>query len=249
MAVAASAAAESAKAGPGVTRTALVVGLLAAVVGGEWLVASVIPASRRGESPGLSRPLAEFPYRIGLWTGEDKPLDPELERVLKSDDRINRTYVHPSGERVVLWMNYSKRSTDQYHYPSVCLTGNGWEEEEGARHRIGVDGCLPPGDSGVEKSMTMLRQHFHRRGDRIVVHYWYFLLGEDPVDTMLRKLTPYSRAFIRGRRNGSVTIEVFSESDKPDLERLDDFAKQVSQRMRDWLPPGTDGDCSLGASY
>jgi EpsI family protein len=216
--------------------------------GGKLLLAHQISDLRNRERATLARPFAEFPRTVGLWTSSDIATNPQILRDIKSDDHLEREYVHPTGERLVLWFNYSDRSRDQYHYPTVCLEGAGWEEEEARRQQI-VVGPETNGASAGMQPVPMIRMFFTKQAEPKYVHYWYYLLGEDPVDRAMRRLSQYARVFLRGRQNASVTVEVFSASPKPDRKLLDEFAAQVAVELHRWMPPKTEASCELGATY
>ncbi len=94
-----------------------------------------------------------------------------------------------------------------------------------------------------------LRLSFRRDSEVKHVYYWYYLLGEDAIDRTMRQLAPYARIFLRGRRNGSMTIELFYEGNTSNLPRIDRFAQVLTQQLKAWIPEGADADCSLGAAY
>jgi EpsI family protein len=205
---------------------------------GKLAFAREVAALRDRERAALERPVAEFPARIGPWTRvRAVETNAKMLADIKSDGYLNAEYLHPSGERATLWINYSAKSYDQYHYPTVCLNGAGWEETENARTQLAL-GTAPA-----------MRQRFVKQQDVQTVYYWYYLIGEDPVDRKLRELSKYARAFLRGRRNASLTVEVFSGSPNPRTESLDAFAAGVAKELSGWMPPGTEACCELGATY
>ena len=231
------------------SRLALAAALVLAIFGARWTLARQLRATRGGETVPLNHPLKEFPYRIGYWTGSDLPVDPEILRVSGADDYLQRCYVHPSGERIALWMNYSKDSADQFHYPTVCMTGAGWEEEESTRKRMTLcERQIATEDAVLVQSVPALRLYFSKMDNRKYVHYWYYLLGEDHVDRFMRLLSPKNRIFLRGRRNSSLTVEVFSLSTRPNPQLLDEVAIQVAKELDKWIPQGSEASCELGAS-
>lgn len=209
-------------------------------VGGQFVLARQVARLRSPASECLARPLAEFPDRIGPWVGADLAINPKIVSDIKIDDYLQRVYTDPSGERLVLWMSFSTRSTDQYHYPTVCMQGAGWREDESQRARLAADS---PG------AATMHRLWFAKPERAQLVYYWYYLIGEDGVDRWMRQFSQASRAFLRGRRNASLTVEVFSQSQPPDAALLDEFARQVAERLREVVPEGSEMACELGANY
>jgi EpsI family protein len=193
-------------------------------------------------APSLERMLDGFPNQLGAWTGRDAPLDAQIIRDIKVDAWLQRVYVHPTGERLALWLSGSRRSFDQYHYPTVCMQGAGWTEDRGRRTEIALAGAdaLP---------VSVMRMVFHRGGEQQSVYYWYYLVGEATSDRVLRQLHGWSRALLRGRRNASLTVEIFSQSPQPREELLDDFARQTAAALARVLPPGAVAACDLGADY
>lgn len=214
---------------------------------GQVLLGRQVEAAREGASVELLKPLNEFPDQIELWSGTDVPANPQIIEDIKIDQHLNRQYIHPSGEKVILWMSFSKRSLDQYHYPTVCMAGSGWTEDETGRERI----VIHTGDNRdfgacEVPAMSMV---FNKDKQKELVYYWYYLIGEDQVDRIMRQSSRWARAFLRGRRNASLTVEVFSQSPRPNRELLDEFARAVVHQLEEWMPKGTDADCTLGANY
>lgn len=228
-------------------RLALAVGLFVAGAAGKNILASYVADLRTKETGRIERKLADFPKTIGEWTGTDVPANPIMLQDIKSDDHVNRVYTHPSGERAVLWFNYSGRSLDQYHYPTVCMEGAGWQEDESQRKTVAFPGLTPPRPDAPKPSYCSM--YFSRNQEREYVLYWYYLIGEDPIDRTMRSASRYARVFLRGRQNPSLTVEVFSQSANPDPKRLDEFAALVAKELEHWTPPGTETCCELGATY
>jgi hypothetical protein len=233
----------------------LLVGLSLCLIGatGKWVVGAQIATLRASETARLERKLSEFPLQIGPWTGVDIPPDERLQKTIadiKATDFLNRIYTHPSGERLSLWFNYSDRSLDQYHYPTVCLVGAGWSEDESQRKTFAVE--CPSTSQAMDDSVKrtpIVHFYFSRGPEQQVVHYWYYLIGEDPVDRSMRKLSTYARVFLRGRQNPSLTVELFSQSAAPNMALLDDFAGLVAKELAGWMPMGTQASAELGATY
>ena len=229
------------------TRLAIAVGLFAACTAGKSVLAARVSSLRAKETPTIDRKLEAFPRTLGSWVGTDVPADAQMLKDIKSDDHINRAYVHPSGERVVLWCNYSSRSLDQYHYPSVCMKGAGWDEDESQRTVQSFKGLKPTKPDAADPAYCSM--YFSRNQEKAFVLYWYYLIGEDPVDKQMRVASRYARVFLRGRQNPSLTVEVFSQSSNPDPAKLEEFAKLVATELDQWTPPGTETCCELGATY
>ncbi|MBX9652387.1 EpsI family protein [bacterium] len=225
-----------------------VVGFLVIGLGGQTLLARHLEMLDEGRPSGPTRPLAELPNQIGDWVGSELPANPEILAIMKLDDYLQRVYRHPSGEEVVLWISHSSNSRDAYHYPTVCMQGNGWEEEESLRATLAV--TLPPKEQeNREESLSQVRFRFVKEGQpRQFVYYWYYLIGESSIDEAMRRLSHSTRLFLRGRTNGSMTVEIFSRSEVTDPVLMDEFAKKVALELNAFLPEKTRAECELGAN-
>lgn len=221
-------------------RLLVVVLVLLAGLGSKSLLARRLDARDDAAQAALTKPLAQLPYRIGDWVGRDEPPAPEVLEMMKLDDYLQRAYRHPSGQHAVLWVGFSKTSRDQYHYPTVCMTGRGWTEDESER-------AVQPSGAAAGGSRVRFRFHREDRG-RQYVYYWYYLLGESAVDRALRRLSERARIFLRGRSNASATVEIFSQSPSPNVEALDEFARNVARELHGFLPPDAAPQARLGAN-
>jgi EpsI family protein len=192
----------------------------------------------------LARPLADFPKKIGAWVGIDDAPRKEVLDMMKLDDYLQRVYRHPSGQEVVLWISFSKTSRDQYHYPTVCMEGSGWTEEESERSSFDVP---IPGKGGVEVQPLRLRFVKADRA-RQYVYYWYYLIGERDIDRAMRRLSQSTRLFLRGRSNASATVEIFTQSAAVDIELVDDLARRIAIELDHWIPRDAWSQSLLGAN-
>jgi EpsI family protein len=66
-----------------------------------------------------------FPYRIDNWQGKDLPVTEKEYNILETHNLILREYVHPSGQRLILFVIYSETNRAVFHPPEVCLIGSG----------------------------------------------------------------------------------------------------------------------------
>lgn len=74
--------------------------------------------------------LATFPMEIGMWTGQEVPLDEAIIEATDTDARISRSYSRNNGlESVSLYVAFGQRSRDLMpHRPEVCYIGAGWTQ-------------------------------------------------------------------------------------------------------------------------
>lgn len=103
-------------------------------------------------APGDATPipafaLEGFPLEIGVWTGQERPIDPNLAAATDTDAHISRQYSRSGGlEAVSLWVACGVRTRDLMpHRPEVCYTGNGWtlRDRRAADLPISEDRSLP----------------------------------------------------------------------------------------------------------
>jgi EpsI family protein len=108
--------------------------------------------------------LGSLPATIGSWHARDIPLEDSVEDELRADFNIQRVYVHPSGDTIVLYVGYygTERGGRPEHVPHACYTGAGWGIE--AAHPIVAD---PAAGLRVNEFVV------EREGERRLVHYWY----------------------------------------------------------------------------
>lgn len=216
--------------------------LLVARIGQSW-IGGAVESIDEGRPKGLTRPLSSFPLKIDQWVGEDETPRAEVIAVMKDDEYLQRVYRHPTGIEVVLFLCHSHSSRDAYHYPTVCMTGRGWTEEESERTTIDSD----PTGQRVPAPKTRFR-FINERKDRQWVYYWYYLIGESPIDEAMRRLSQSSRLFLRGRTNAGLTVELFSGQAHGEVEQIDRFARRVAEELEPLLPEKTRGECELGAN-
>lgn len=226
-------------------RMILLTAILVVGLAGQQAILGQVQRDARNRPSGLSRPLASIPKSLDRWSGRDEPANPDVLEMMNLDDHLQRVYSHPSGDEVVLWISHSKTSRDAYHYPSVCMQGAGWNEDESARQIQSVS----IGTSS-EPNIPQLRMRFTKsdQGEQYV-YYWYYLIGESSIDQAMRALSQHARLFLRGRTNAGVTVEIFSRSPTVHLSRMDEFARLVADELVELIPEGSHPACTLGANF
>jgi EpsI family protein len=140
-------------------RTGLACGLLLAS-------AILLHALSHGEPVPIRAPLDSFPKALGLWTGEDLPIDARVDNALRADARLLRQYVAPQRGPIWLFIAYykSQRLGETVHSPRSCLPGAGWEPISGRRESV----LVAPGRPIVSNRFLV------QKGiDRQLVFYWY----------------------------------------------------------------------------
>ncbi|MCA9509374.1 MAG: EpsI family protein, partial [Myxococcales bacterium] len=136
---------------------ALAVVLLAAGAA-AWTLRLRAPLEVQAES------LDGIAMEIAGWRGRDIPLEETVERMLRADRNVQRTYVDPAGGVVWLYVGYygTERGGRSEHSPFVCYPSAGFSIVEGATRTV----TLPGGGRATEIRVG-------RAGDERLVHFWY----------------------------------------------------------------------------
>jgi len=122
-----------------------------------------------GEAVPISRPLSEFPARVGTWNlAAEGVIEKEVLDVLKADDTLNRLYAKEnSGMAANLFVAYftTQRTGRTPHSPKNCLPGTGWVPST-----AGVISVSLPQQQGP----VQVNRYVVSRGEqKSVVLYWY----------------------------------------------------------------------------
>jgi EpsI family protein len=109
-------------------------------------------------------PLSGLPLRVGSWQGAEESVQSGVEEMLAADFNLQRSYVHPVGGPVWLYVGYygTERGGRPEHTPWACYPSNGWAILE--RGEILVD---PEADRSANEIVV------EKDGERRLVHFWY----------------------------------------------------------------------------
>lgn len=109
-------------------------------------------------------PLDSLPHELASWVGEDIPVEETVERMLRADHNLQRTYVDSAGGRIWLYVGYygTERGGRSEHSPFVCYPAAGWTVENEATRSVHVPG------SGKVREIRVVRD-----GRERLVHFWY----------------------------------------------------------------------------
>jgi EpsI family protein len=113
--------------------------------------------------------LARFPSAFGSWLQlQEFPLDPEVQKVLRADQTLNRSYAGTAARVPVnLFVAFFKTQKTGVapHSPKNCLPGAGWTPSSSGTIDIAVGG----NGSGIK-----VNRYVVSRGDeKTLVLYWY----------------------------------------------------------------------------
>jgi EpsI family protein len=179
----------------------------------------------------LTSPLSHLPLRIATWRGVDAPpIDPEVARVLRADDYVNRVYAGPTDHTVALWIAFyaSQRHGDAIHSPLNCLPGTGWVPVSREQQRLTVNG----------RSFPVNRYLVQRRGERQLVMYWYQGRGRIVASEYANKMHLLIDALQRQRTDGAlVRVAAPVLNDPGEAERhASGFIAALYPELARWLP-------------
>jgi EpsI family protein len=176
--------------------------------------------------------LGSIPHRIGPWSGADHPVDGGVVQMLAADYNLQRTYAHPVGDIVWLYVGYygTERGGRPEHTPWVCYPTNGWKI-------VQRDVVNTPGVTDGKANELIIE----RNGERRLVHFWYQsyrrtgMTGglDQAVDRLLGRL-------LEGRADGSL-VRISTPVDDQSAEsaarsRLFAFSREVGPLLREHWP-------------
>ncbi|HXV35791.1 MAG TPA: EpsI family protein [Myxococcota bacterium] len=174
--------------------------------------------------------LATLPKKIGVYQGEDVPLESTVEAVLRADFNLQRSYFG-GGSLVALYIGYygTTRGGRPEHTPRGCYTGAGWGIEDARTLRVD-----PAGDLRVNEYVV------EREGRRQLVHFWYRsarrtgMLGgwDQNVDRLLGRL-------LDGRADGAlirISTPLYGDDEVNARGRLLGFASALDPLIGERWP-------------
>ncbi len=163
--------------------TLLVVALLMLLVGAIAWKFQLRPALRVDATA-----LASLPTEIEGWSSREIPLDDNVESMLRATFNLQRSFTHPLGDVVWLYIGYygTDRGGTPEHTPDACYRAHGWTLSD---FRTPV---VDP-QRGLRANEVVVEQE----GEQRLVLFWYRsyrktgILGEFAlgVDHLLGRLT------------------------------------------------------------
>jgi EpsI family protein len=191
----------------------------------------VLHSVSHGEPVVARRPLRELPYQLASWHGEERPLQREIVEVVNASDLINRLYLDPAGQPILLYVSYyaSQRAGSTIHSPKNCLPGSGWEPIHSGPATI----SLAEGRQIVVKETLIQRDQ-----EKQLVFYWYQGRGRVIADEYVGKLWMVSDAISKNRTDGAL-IRVITPVGTDQLEarrRLAGFTEVLVPYLDELIP-------------
>jgi EpsI family protein len=196
----------------------------------SWSFYLTPPLAVRADTLGL------IPAEISRWEGKDIEVESGVAAMLDADFNVQRTYVHPIGDWVWLYIGYygTERGGRPEHTPWACYPSNGW-------NIVRSDVVALGGAADFEANEILVE----REGEIRLVHFWYQsyrkegMLGD--FDQAVERLR---NRVIDGRADGAL-VRISTPIDGPDSEdsarsRLRQFADALAPHLREHWPRESD---------
>jgi EpsI family protein len=182
-----------------------------------WITAIVLlgaTALLRGVSHGDAtvprKPLRDLPHVLGVWTGEDHPLQQQI---------------------VQLYIGYydSQRTGSTIHSPKNCLPGAGWDPIRSGDARVPLAG----GGTIVVNEYVIQQDQ-----DKRMVFYWYQGRGRVIASEYSGKFWMMADAISRNRTDGALVrlITPMSDGEANARARLVSFTQVVLPYLDEFIP-------------
>ena len=218
------------------TRLAPSAGLAAAAALSVAIGAAFALAPASAPAPVDRDGFALFPRHLGAWEGVGRPLDPDVEKVLKASDYIDISYAAPGETGYVNFFSawYTKQTEGAgIHSPEVCLPVGGWEMFSLGTHELSFPGT-------VYGTFTVNRAVIEKGTSRQLVYYWFEQRGRRMTNDYAAKLTVLWDSLTRGRSDGALVRFVTEigpgETEEQAAARMERLMAEVLPRLPRFVP-------------
>jgi exosortase D (VPLPA-CTERM-specific) len=189
----------------------------------------------QAHSSGDVRHVGTLPYRIGDWTGIDKPISQKELDILGPGEYLMRDYENPSQPQLTINVYIpffpSQKAGDTIHSPDHCLSGAGWIPI--SRELI----HLPRPDGS---SIPVNRYVVSRSGERQFVFYWFQAHGRVVAREWQAMYYLVSDSIHMNRSDGGMVrlMTPMLEGESPDAARarMMDLGSQLLPLLDSYIP-------------
>ncbi|SPD74983.1 conserved hypothetical protein [uncultured Desulfobacterium sp.] len=179
------------------------------------------------------KPLAEFPTRIGSWSGKVDHFEQRIYDILGVDDAFLCDYRLPDGGQIQLYIGYymSQRQGDMIHSPKHCMPGAGWDITKTSIEPLSVPGTNPA-------RKHIIRLILEKDGKKQVALYWFQSRGRIISSEYWEKVYLVWDAIIKHRTDGSFVrlISPIIEDEAETTRDMTQFAKELFPILDQFLP-------------
>ena len=179
---------------------------------------------------------ANFPTRVGTWTGRREPIDSLYLDALHMDDYVMANFVREGARPVNLYVAYynSQRKGQSAHSPRSCIPGGGWTisslEERTLPNTLGPSG----------RPLAVNRAVVELGPQRQIVYYWFQQRGRVLTNEFAVKWFIFWDALTRNRTDGALvrlTATARPGMSDADLDReLTQFAITAAPVLARFVP-------------
>lgn len=179
----------------------------------------------------LSRPLDEFPTRVGRWDMvHEWRFGSAILETLRATGYISRLYRDDRGREVELYLGYHDGGPDAgpVHSPRNCLPGGGWLKR--------VDKTVPVALDG--RKMKAVLAAYDKDDKTVTMLYWFQVCGKVVTNEYALKLGEILGSMTSRRRDSAfvrLSTEI-SDKDGTAEEALHDFAETFYPEIEKFLP-------------
>lgn len=183
----------------------------------------------------MNKSFAEFPLKIGKWTGTRLTMEQKFIDTLDLSDYIMVDYRDPHGKSVDLYVAYYQTQSKgkSIHSPTTCLPGSGW-----IFNQAGVSTIPTPGYDGG--ALPVRRVFMEKSGLMEVAYYWFPARGRILTNAYQLKIYNFWDALTKHRTDGAlvrvITPVYNGESPTQAEKRLREFVRDVVPILDGFLP-------------
>ncbi|MDY6852517.1 MAG: VPLPA-CTERM-specific exosortase XrtD, partial [Thermodesulfobacteriota bacterium] len=183
----------------------------------------------------ITRPLDQFPLKIGEWTGTSQAMEQKFIDTLDLSDYVIIDYKNKLGRQVNFYAAYyeSQRKGESIHSPATCLPGGGW--------RFNQAGAVTISTPGHGKGSMKVNRAYMQKGEyRQLSYYWFDQRGRVLTNAYQLKIFVFLDALTKQRTDGAlvrlITPVYENEKLKDAEERLQAFTRQSVPVLAEFIP-------------
>lgn len=169
----------------------------------------------------LARPIEEFPYKVGNWTGRDVNFTEPPFSYFLADNELKRVYLDDKGHEIKLYIGYftsQVQDREIVHYRFDPLQTNA--------RKIPLD----TGSGVINIKMSESDEMNNRRS----IYFWYDINGRVLTDRYAAKTATVIDAFLHRRTNAAIVVIAADGADKEkfDIEFIKDAFSVIQTDLR-----------------
>lgn len=176
-----------------------------------------------GKSMSLQKTILTFEDQIGGWQGElPRTIEPEILKVLRADNYLDRIYRNNEGEWISLYVGYfeDQQSGQTIHSPKNCMPGAGWNFLQAEEVTFDIQSKYPPIKLRALKAILINKE------ERLLSYYWYQSRGRFLSSEYWHKFYLILDAIRYNRTDGSLVRVLAPLPEKADVEKVDAQLKE-----------------------